>query len=346
MAIGNIPARKRGFGYDPVTRSLGVYVDGALVQSFPPTPGRTYFVNNITGSATNDGLSWGTAMDEVSTAITASETYRELGGVESGAAVTTNDYVRNTIMVQGTATAYTGITDLGEHYNLIGLGVPTGGLGGTEFNTNSLIGMVRLGSDTVSTGGMYSSDGEYSGVYVSNIHFQTSGTNPAFAVDELYQSQFEDCGFAYGIGQATAAPNSWFEILSSATGLVMNRCSSFGNAGVTDRPAYGFHVKNGATRFSMCRMRDCQWTGFTAAFMVAASVLYGQGTVIGPDNFFGNFGHGVCATGIKDLSTRTEAAGGLINYIHNYIDAHTPITLSVDHTRFIDNRVMAGALTW
>ena len=126
----------------------------------------------------------------------------------------------------------------------------------------------------------------------------------------------------------------------------MNRCNGAGNAAPTDRPAYGFHVKTGADRFSMSRMRDCQWTGFTAAFFVAASVFYGQGTIIGPDNFFGNFGHGVCTRGIKDLSTKTEASGGLITYIHNYIDAHVPMDVSVDWTRCIDNRVMAGALTW
>jgi len=346
MGIGNIPARKRGFGYDPVTRSLGVYVDGALAASFPPTPGRTYFVNNITGSSTNDGLSWGTAMDEVSTAITASETYRELGGVESGSAVTTNDYVRNTIMVQGTAIAYTTITDLGEYYNLIGLGVPSDGIGGTIWNTTELIGMARLGSDDTAAGGMYSSSGEYSGVYVSNIHFQTGGTYPAFAVDELFQCKFEDCGFFYAKDQATAAPDAWFEVYSAITGLIMNRCAGASNAAPTDRPVYGFHVKTGADRFSHSRMRDCQWTGSTAAFHVAATVVYGQGTIIGPDNFFGSFGHGVCTAGIEDLTNLTEAGGGQIVYIHNYIDAHTPISKAGDVYRFIDNRKMSGAITF
>jgi len=342
----NIPGSKRGFGYDPVTRSLGVYVNGALVQSYPPTPGRTYFVNNITGSSDNDGLSWANAMDEVSTAITASETYRELGGVPSGRAVTTNDYVRNTIMVQGTGTAYTGITDLGEYYNLIGLGVPSDGIGGTIWNTTTLLGMARIGSDTVSTGGMYDLDGEYSGVYVSNIHFQTGGTNPAFGVDELFQCKFEDCGFFYAKDQATSAPDAWFEIYSAITGLIMNRCTGGGNARPIDRPLYGFRVKTGADRFTHSRMRDCQWTGSTAAFHVAATVLYGQGTIIGPDNFFGNFGHGVCNAGIEDNSTSNEVGGGLITYIHNYIDAHYPIRGVTDWTRVIDNRVMAGALTW
>ena len=66
---------------------------------------KTYYVNNITGSSTNDGLSWKNAMDQVSTAVTASEAHR--------ATLTTNNgNVRNTIYVQGTKTAYTLITAL------------------------------------------------------------------------------------------------------------------------------------------------------------------------------------------------------------------------------------------
>lgn len=348
MAIGNIPARKRGFGYDPVTRSLGIYTDGQLTASFPPTPGRTYFVNNITGASTNDGLSWGTAMDEVSTAITASETYRELGGVESGSAVTTNDYVRNTIMVQGTGTAYTTITDLGEYYNLIGLGVPSDGIGGTIWNQTVLTGMARIGSDTIAAGGMYDVDGEYSGVYVSNIHFQTGGLYPAFGVSELYQSKFEDCGFFYAKDQtpSTAAPDAWFEIYGAITGLIMNRCTGAGNIAPTGRPEYGFRIKDPADRFTHSRMRDCWWTGSTAAFMVDSTVLYGQGTIIGPDNFFGSFGHGICTCGIKDQVVRTPQQGGQIVYIHNYIDASQPIIKDSAVDRFIDNRQMSGAITF
>lgn len=340
----NLPGLKRGFHYDPVSQDLGIYVNGTQVESYSELAGRTYYVNNITGSSTNNGRSWGAAFDEVSTAITASEAYRELGG--GAPTVATNDYVRNTIIIQGTATAYTGLTDLGEHYNLIGLGPPTYGIGGTIWNTTTLDGLVRIGSDTVSTGGMYDLDGEYSGVYASNIHFQTGGTNPAFGVDELFQCRFDDCGFFYAKDQATAAPDAWFEIYSAITGLIMNRCTGASNAAPTDRPQYGFHLKTGADRFTHSRMRDCQWTGSTAAYQVAATVTYGQGTIIGPDNFFGAFGHGVCTCGIKDLGVRSEAQGGQITYIHNYIDAHQPIIKASDVTIFIDNRQMSGAITF
>ncbi len=327
--------------YRKLVMKPGAIVEGSWNGAFD-TGGTTYYVNNITGSATADGLSWNSAVKEVSDAITLSEASRI---VHPG--TTTNDYIRNTIVVQGTGTAYTGITDLGEYYDLIGLGSPTYGMGGTIWNTNTLDGLVRLGSDTVSTGGMYDLDGIYKGVYAANIHFQTGGTNPAFGVDEIHMCRFDDCGFFYAKDQATAAPDAWFEIYSAITGMVMNRCTGGGNAAVVDRPAYGFHVKTGADRFSHSRMRDCHWTGSTAAFQVAASVVYGQGTIIGPDNFFGSFGHGVCTAGIKDLPTVSEVGGGGITYIHNYIDAQQPIIKgSTDVDRFIDNRQMSGAITF
>ena len=98
--------------------------------------GRTYYVNNITGASTNDGLSWNSAMDEVSTAITASETFRQLQGTD------TNDYIRNRIIVQGTGTAYTSLTALPSYCDLIGLGSEVRGNGS---------GIARIGSDANTT---------------------------------------------------------------------------------------------------------------------------------------------------------------------------------------------------
>ena len=347
MAIGNVAARKRGFGYDPVTRSLGVYVDGALTMSFPPTPGRTYFVNNITGASTNDGLSWANAMDEVSTAITASETYRELGGVEGGSAVTTNDYIRNTIMIQGTATGYTGITDLGDHLNLVGLGSPSGGRGGTIWNLTTLDGVARLGIDETTTGGMVSS-GDYHGLYIGNIHFQTGGVGPAFEVGGIHESTIEDCSFYLGMTNTGTAASSLFHVYSlGITGLIMERCGSGGNAGVTDRPSYGFYLSS-TERFSHSRMRDCFWTGASAAYYIDSTCKYCQGTIIGPGNFFGGFGHGVCQIGIQDYNKQTNATGGLATYVDNYCDALIPIQQYPGFgwtDRFIGNQDREGLIT-
>jgi len=307
-------------------------------------------VNNITGASTNDGLSWGTAMDEVSTAIAASETYRELGGVESGAADTTNDYVRNTIMIQGTETAYTGLTDLGEHVNIVGLGSPCGGRGGTIWNQTTLDGVTRIGADAGSTGGMVSTS-DYHGLYIGNIHFQTGGTAPAFEVGGIHESTIEDCGFYYAMTTHLPSPTSMFHIITGGTGitgLIMERSGNGGNAGVTDRPVYGFEMGTAVDRFSQSRMRDCFWTGSTAAYYLWETMFYCQGTIIGPGNFFGGFGYGVCNCGIKDWTKRLNPEGGLATYVDNYVDALNPIRQHPGEgyaERFIGNHDWQGLIT-
>ena len=49
----------------------GAVIEGALGPLFD-TGGTTYYVNNITGSSTADGLSWNSAVDEFSPAVTKS----------------------------------------------------------------------------------------------------------------------------------------------------------------------------------------------------------------------------------------------------------------------------------
>lgn len=323
---GNISARKRGFGYDPVTRSLGVYVDGALAASFPPTPGRTYFVNNITGSATNDGLSWANAMDEVSTAITASEAYRELGGVESGAAVTTNDYVRNTIIVQGTETAYVGLSDLGEEYNLIGLASPTGGRG---WMADSTCGGVQLGNATRNA--LEGSSGDFTGVYISNIQFKHQhGVNPILGTATLDQTCIEDCGF-YIAAAASTTPTDAILITTGCNGTVIRRCHVGNNAQLTARPRDGIHI-SGAI-FRNCLVEECIFSASEKAFHIPAEVLYADSTMV-RHNSFGNHGHGSCDYGIYDACPTGVSEGGHITYEWNICDADAPIYAAEDFSRF------------
>ena len=331
MAIGNIPARKRGFGYDPVTRSLGVYVDGALAASFPPNPGRTYFVNNVTGSSSNDGLSWANAMDEVTTAIAASETYRELGGVEGGAAVVTNDYVRNTIMVQGTDTPYAGIVDLGEEYNLIGLASPTGGRG---WMADSTCGGVQIGNTT--TGGFEGDSGDFTGVYMSNLQFLSYNRSPTFETATLDQTCIEDCGF-YTASAATLQPSDGILISTGANGLVIRRCHIGVNASLVSTPQNGIHFTG--TTFRNSLVEDSIFSGHLKAFHIAAEVLYGDSTLV-RNNFMGTLGHGSCDYGIYDACPTGIASGGHISWAWNTIDADYPIarvTTSQSDRRFIMN---------
>ena len=318
-------------------------MDGALTASFPPSPGRTYFVNNVTGSSTNDGLSWGTAVDQVSAAITLSEAYRELGGVESGSAVTTNDYVRNTIMVQGTGDyvgdegGYDSLADLGEHYNLIGLGTP----GGRGYG----VGLVRIGHDTGNLlGGVNATSSAFRGVYISNIQFQSGYTASCFAVQNLYTSMLEDCGFQVA-PVITGTPAAYFAISGGATGITLRRCNCGGQAGQTDRPTYGINL-TGSTFFAASLVEQCSIGGVTG-FSNPITQVYGRGTVV-RDNVIGDLGMGVMVTGIRDACPNSFATGGLITYVNNYIQATDPIDLSPEQAwarcimNYADNAVITS----
>ncbi len=92
-----------------------------------PQPGRTYYVNNITGSASNDGLSWGNAFAQVSTAITAQAAYSlaKTGVVATAAGI----YGRDRIIIMGTGTTYTAISALPQMCDVIGFGADPRGNG-------------------------------------------------------------------------------------------------------------------------------------------------------------------------------------------------------------------------
>ena len=148
--------------------------------------GRVYYVNNITGSAGNDGLSWNQAFDEVNTAIAASETYRLLGGLAP--TVTTNDYIRNTIVVQGTGTAYGVVTAIPNYVNIIGLGAdPRGnGSGIAQIDGAGAADCISIGSDGCR------------GLYMVNMQLdQSTSSSPYVGLDaeKLFRSRIEGCVF-------------------------------------------------------------------------------------------------------------------------------------------------------
>ena len=77
QAIAPANAKNRPFRMLKGVSVLADLADGGAVYGYPGDYyGRIYYVNNITGDSSYDGLSWDTPFDEVSTAITASETYR------------------------------------------------------------------------------------------------------------------------------------------------------------------------------------------------------------------------------------------------------------------------------
>ena len=322
----NVKGSKRGFGYNPQTRSLGIYVDGQLTASFPPTPGRTYFVNNITGASTNDGLSWETAMDEVSTAVTASETYRALGGLTgAGRSVDTNDYVRNTIIVQGTGTAYTAITALPLYCDIVGIGADPRG-------TNQ--GVPRIGSDTVAESGCVCT-ATVRGLNVYNIQFQAGINCWPLKVANMYRSRFENCSFMTN-GAATGNPAVAFYATNLGS-VVLLDCFIGGSSGSLDtEPDIGIDIAG--THFHNCLVQNCFIAGKTAGFRLASTVTSGWGSLV-KDCFIGESSQ-TMAIGIDDNAT----AGHCI-YAGNYIFATDAVELTHNGTNRNIGNIKANAFT-
>ena len=80
--MANIKGIKRGFGYDPVSRSLRLYVDGVHVDDFSASTNIRYYVDQASGSDSYDGRSWAssflTFQKGVTAATHADYTYKDV----------------------------------------------------------------------------------------------------------------------------------------------------------------------------------------------------------------------------------------------------------------------------
>ena len=274
----------------------GAIVEGSWNGMFD-MGGRTYYVNNITGAATNDGLSWNSAMDEVSTAVTASETYRALPA-------TLNEYIRNTIVVQGTGTAYTAITDCGEHINVIGLG---------DNMLGNAAGIARMGADTGTGYGILTTT-TVRGLYLYNLQFQCGETASAVKFTNIFRSTFEYCGF-FTNGTPGGPPHSAFRVIGAAGGLHLKDCH-WGNASGSGN-ASDIGISLEGTHFHICLVEGCHITGITNGVYVSTATVNNWGSVF-RNNYIGGDGAAVCAIGVND-----DDAAGQIVYQNNFIDATT-----------------------
>jgi hypothetical protein len=199
-------------------------------------PGRVYYVNNISGLSTNDGLTWETAFDEVSTAITASEAYRQLP------ALTTNEYIRNVIYVQGTGTAYTKLTALPSYCDLIGIGAEVRGNGA---------GIARIGADADTTPASAVDATAVRGLYMEGLQFQAGSGYAAFDCASIFRTKIVNCAF---YSNNTAVEPSAGLTFGVGSGLVVENCHWGGPSGSGD-PAIGIHISG--THFHGCAIRDC-----------------------------------------------------------------------------------------
>lgn len=255
----------------------GAIVEGSWGANYD-RGGRTYYVNDITGSSTNDGLSWNNPMDELDTAFAASETYRAL---KSG---TTNDYIMNTIVIQGTGTNYA-LADTNINYaNVIGLGSMAKSQGA---------GQVRVGAGT--TSGLTST--AMRGVNFNNIVFEYGAdTKWGISATHFLRGHVYECQFL----QAGTEGEGGMNLTTLAAGLVIERCHFNSNSGGT-QALYGLKID---CQFSDCTVIDNTFQVGTSALVYIAAGGHGTGTVFAR-NFFTP--SNTSAVGFYDLETNGYA---------------------------------------
>jgi len=261
---------------------------GGVTVGFGDVPvlGRTYYVNNITGDSGNDGLSPKKAVDQLDTAVTLAEAYRVTWA-------TNNQYVRNRIIVQGTATAYEAVSALPNYCDIIGIGADPRGNGA---------GIPRLdgagAADAAASAGVR-------GLNVYNMQFTGSGNYYAMDLAIVFRSVFVNCAFvncAYG----------GLRIVTGG-GIVIKDCH-FG--GDTTTPATGLYIGAGthAGNFNQSLVENCMIYGSTNGVLI--DTYLNDGT-----RFHGNTIYGG-TYGIRDTSTETTIAGNAF-YTGNYVAGGT-----------------------
>jgi hypothetical protein len=213
--------------------------------------GRVYHVNNVTGSSSNDGLSWENAMDEVSTAITAATTYLATHA-------TNNQNIRNIIYVAGTATPYTALTVLPSYCDIIGVGADPSGNGA---------GIARIGADSGTSEGVLVT-ASVRGLNCRNLQFQAGVGGYAFKGTNLFRSNFVDCVFTSN-GSPGGAPAAGFE-MGICSGVNFDRCLWNNQSSTANQFTVGMNITS--THFHGCQVRDCHIGGDTGVAIAGACV--------------------------------------------------------------------------
>jgi hypothetical protein len=278
---------RNGFKYNHQKGRLDLYVNGQRVDSWDDSVGRTYYVNNVTGSSSGDGFSWGNAMDEIDTALLASETYRI-------SHATSNKAIRNHIIVQGTETAYAAVDQDANCCDIFGIGhrAHMGGAAGdvmvsgaTAAAGMSMTALVTGWDTTLNCGGGL-------GVNVYNVHFEASGNYYAVDIYDWLLGSFEDCYFM------CSGSNSYGGLNASEhfAGSLIRNCHAGGDAGL---PAYGFSFTGGVFNQNLI---ERNWAQARTYGFYTTDYLQG-GTVVRENCFYGG------TYGIYDNSAETTVLG-------------------------------------
>ncbi len=214
--------------------------------------GRVYYVNNITGSSGANGLSWTDPFDQLDNAITAAEAFRQAG--ERAPSVSTNDYIRNTIVMQATGTAYEPVAALPNYCDIIGLGATPRG------NGSGIVRIDGAGADAMA--------GSARGLGLYNLQAMQSSAVSFYGLDLLvcFRTTIENCGFVN---------NGSGGIRVVQGGSIVMRDVHCGHD--TYAQIYGLEVAGGAN-FNACLLENCDFHGDTSGVLI--SNTSGKETVI------------------------------------------------------------------
>ncbi len=306
----------------------GSHTSGALFQfnsrpvggvgGYPADyPGRVYFVNNITGSSSNDGLSWEFAMDEPSTAITASAAY--LAAQDSG-----NEYIRNIIYIQGTSTAYSALTELPSYCDMIGLGAYPGGDG------TGIVVIKGTGAD-----GAVGQSGGVRGLYISNIQFATSGAFWAMDLVKMFRSEITGCAFMGSTANSSVAFSGGLRVTSHFGGNYIHN-NQFGGTNGVYGGNVGFEITTGGVSANNCLYEYNTFLGVVHGMKIHATVN-DNGTIIRHNLMHSHLGN------TEPTTAGLQMGAHCIAY-DNFIVGADAIT-EAGEVQTIFNKVQAGGVS-
>jgi len=293
---------------------LQAALDAALMQAQAGEyAGTTYYVNGDTGSDSNDGLSWATALATVQAAITASETVR--------LARTTNLYLRNKIFIQGCSTAYAPITSLPNYTDIIGVGADPHG--------NGTCIVVISGTGTVSAMYGTSTGGEMRGCTFKNIQFQVT-TTALWCVDaiKILRTTFENCAFMCSAGAMSAGGG--IRTTSSTGGVTIRNCH-FGTNGAAQL-YYGIYITTGTTMNNWCIEHNHIAASYVG--IMIASAVDDTNTIIK---------HNSICSGTSTQPTAGISGGTHLFAVDNWITANPTAFVTLTTTQRVGNNVINNA---
>ena len=281
-----------------------------------PYGGKDYYVNNITGSAYADGSTWLKAMDQISTAITASEIWRLAQWGTTTAANT-----MNRIFVKGTGTSYTALTTLPNFCQIIGIGAPSNGNG---------TGIAVIGAD-----GADGIAGSARGLELYNLQIKSGGNFYCADFVQLLRSVIQDCTFM--CYEAGTYGGIRFSGASGGNRIIGNHWSG-GVAGSTF--VTGIQIEG--NNFDNCRIEGNFIQGSTAGIKVESTMTQGGGTVV-KDNVIGGIDGLGCTLGVDDNTTNASGTTHIM-YAGNYLIATGGGALVNGYDTFWVGNIIAHAL--